>query len=74
MPMATAITDGNTGYSIEYELPEWMSAGKHNMRVEFSGGFLWVAPYAMVIQRILNFTGIPYPVPDKNLRYMFLRM
>ncbi len=47
MPMATAISDGDTGfYSIEYELPEWMSAGTHDMRVVFSGGFLWVAPYA----------------------------
>ncbi|MAT48297.1 MAG: hypothetical protein CMA27_00525 [Euryarchaeota archaeon] len=47
LPIATSTSDGNTGfYSIEYELPEWMSAGPHIMRVEFSGGFLWIAPYA----------------------------
>jgi len=47
LPIATGISDGATGfYSIEYELPEWMSAGSHDMRVVFSGGFLWIAPYA----------------------------
>ena len=68
MPMATAITDGNTGfYSIEYELPEWMSAGKHNMRVEFSGGFLWVAPYASGDSENPEFYwNTTYPVPDQE--------
>ncbi|RAH15662.1 MAG: hypothetical protein CMB56_002275 [Methanobacteriota archaeon] len=47
LPVATVISDSESGfYSIEYELPEWMIAGTHEMFVEFSGGFIWIEPYA----------------------------
>ena len=44
-----------------------MSAGSHSMRVEFSGGFLWIAPYANVDS--VNpeyYWNSSYPSPDQE--------
>ncbi|MDP6899727.1 MAG: transglutaminase domain-containing protein [Candidatus Thalassarchaeaceae archaeon] len=44
-PVWATLSDGPTGaYSIIYTLPQGITAGPHNISVEFYGGYLWVDP------------------------------